>query len=103
MIGLDIFLLGLTVSSTLNGLVTQAIKMILDEMKKTYYPNLISAIVSVVLSGALGGGYFFVNDISFASKEVIYIVAMMFMSWLSAMVGYDKVVQAITQFKLKKQ
>lgn len=99
MVSLEMFLLGLTVCSSLNGLVTQAIKVILDELKKKYYPNLISAIVSVVLSASIGGGYFFVNDISFMSKNVIYIVAMIFMSWLAAMVGYDKVMQAFSQFR----
>lgn len=103
MINLETFLLGLTISSTLNGLVTQAIKSILEETNKTYYPNLISGIVSIVLSAALGGGYFFIKDLSFASKDAIYIVALTFMSWLSAMVGYDKVVQALTQFKTNKQ
>lgn len=102
MITLETFLLGLTIASTLNGLVTQAIKAIFEEMNKVYYPNLISGIVSIVLSVAIGFGYFFIKDISFGSKEVVYVVAMSFMSWLSAMVGYDKVMQAITQFKVYK-
>ena len=31
----------------------------------------------------------------------VYLIALVFLSWLSAMVGYDKVMQAISQIKSK--
>ena len=32
-------------------------------------------------------------------RSVVYLLALVFMSWLCAMVGYDKVVQALAQLR----
>lgn len=91
MITTDIFLLGLMIVSSFTGLVTEAIKKILAERNATYRPNTIAGIVAAILSAALGIGYAVVTGMTFSAAIVIYIVALMFMSWLCAMVGYDKV------------
>ena len=99
MISLHVFMLGVLVTSTMTGLVTEAIKKILAEYSKNYYANTLAGIVSVILSVAIGVGYMMLSGISFTSQSIIYLVALVFISWLCAMVGYDKVVQTISQIK----
>ena len=99
MISLHVFMLGVLVTSSMTGLATEAIKKILAEHSKNYYANTLAGIVSVILSVAIGVGYMMISGISFTSQSIIYLVALVFISWLCAMVGYDKVVQAISQFK----
>ena len=99
MISLHVFMLGVLITSTMTGLATEAIKKILSEYNKSYYANTLAGIVSVILSVAIGVGYMTLSNVSFTSQSIIYLVALVFISWLCAMVGYDKVVQAISQFK----
>lgn len=99
MIGLDTFLFGLLLTSTLTALVTEAIKIILVEHNVTYRANTLAGIVALFLSAAIGVSYVNITGIGFTTQIITCLVAQVFMSWLCAMVGYDKVVQAISQFK----
>lgn len=99
MINFEIFLLGVLVTSVFTGLATEAVKKVLTEHNVTYRANTLAGIVALVLSSAIGFGYAILSDISFTSNTVVYWVALIFVSWLCAMVGYDKVIQAISQFK----
>lgn len=92
MITFEIFLTGLMVISTLTGLVTEAVKKILDEHNKTYHSNTLAGIVAVVLSLLVGSGYMILASVAFSAQIVVCIIALMFLSWLCSMVGYDKVV-----------
>lgn len=99
MIGLDTFLFGLLLTSTLTALVTEAIKIILVEHNVKYRANTLAGIVALFLSAGIGIGYVNITDIGFNTQIITCLVAQVFMSWLCAMVGYDKVIQAISQFK----
>jgi hypothetical protein len=92
MIDLDIFLAGVMIASTLTGLATEAIKKIFAEHNVAYRANTIAGIVAFILAAALGSGYVVMTGMEFTAKIVVCIVALVFMSWLCAMVGYDKVV-----------
>lgn len=99
MINVQIFLMGLLMVSTLTGLTTEAIKNVLIDLGKTYHANVLAGIVSLVISAAVGVSYVVIAGIGFTSQTVVYLIALVFMSWLCSMVGYDKVMQAIKQFK----
>lgn len=99
MIGFDTFLFGLLLTSTLTALVTEAIKIILVEHNVKYRANTLAGIVALVLSAGICVGYVNITGIGFTTQIVTCLVAQVFMSWLCAMVGYDKVIQAISQFK----
>ena len=101
MISYDVFMLGLMVVSTLTGFVTEVVKKILAEKSATYNANILSGIVSAVLSAIVGVCYVLIMSITFTWQIVGYIVALVALSWLCAMIGYDKVKQVITQFKTK--
>lgn len=100
MISVQFFMLGLLIVSTLTGLVTEAVKTILTEHGKTYYANTLAGVVATVLSITVAIGYILLNDIGFNAQSIIYTVALTFLSWLCSMVGYDKVIQTIRQFKM---
>ena len=99
MLSLEVFLLGLLITSTLTSLVTEAVKKIMAEHNKTYRANTLVGIVALLLSVAIGSGYIVLNGLEFTSAVIICLIAQVFMSWLCAMVGYDKVIQAISEFK----
>ena len=101
MISIDVFLIGLSIISVATGLVTEAVKKILTEMKVTYQSNLISGIIAIVLSVAVGVCYIIFANVGFSAQSIICVVILAFASWLCSMVGYDKVVQFIDQFKKK--
>lgn len=102
-ITLETFVFGLLVTSTLTGLATEAIKKILTEHNVKYHANTLAGIVAFVLSFAVGTGYIVLSGLEFTSSIIICLIAQTFMSWLCAMVGYDKVVQTITQFGSSKE
>lgn len=100
MINLETFLIGLMAVSALTTLTTEGVKKILTEHSVKCHANTLAAIVATILSAAVGVGYAIVTDAGFTARVIVCIVAMVFMSWLCAMVGYDKV---IGQFKSKNK
>jgi len=74
------------------------VKKMLEEHKKNYYANTLAGCVAVALSALAGVGYIVLMDAQVTPKVIVMLVALALLSWLSAMVGYDKVVQALSQF-----
>ena len=99
MISLETFLLVLLLTSTLSSLATEAVKKVLSEHNTKYRANTLVGIVALILSSAIGIGYAMLTGITITQQAIVYLVALVFMSWLCAMVGYDKVIQTISQFK----
>lgn len=100
MVNFETFLIGAFVVSTITGLVTEAIKKILIEHSITYHANTLAGLIATVLSAIMGVGYIILVGAGFTSKTIIYLVMLIFISWLCSMVGYDKVIQTIKQFKM---
>ena len=96
---LQTFLLGLMIVSTLTALLTEALKKVFQEMKVSYYPNALAGYSTVSISIAVGVAYIVLTNARLNAEMIVYLVALIFLSWLSAMVGYDKVIQAIAQFR----
>ena len=92
---LEIFLLGLMIVSIFTGLFTEGIKKLLDEMTVKYHSNFLAGGVAVVL----GAGYLILTETQINDKMAVYLIALVLLSWLASMVGYDKVIQAIAQLK----
>ena len=96
---LEVFLLMLLIVSVLTGLFTEGIKNWMKERKKTYYSNALAGYVAVVLSVMVGAAYVIITNAALNAYMAVYLIALVLLSWLAAMVGYDKVIQAIMQFK----
>ena len=103
MISFEIILFGLLVVSTLTGLTTEALKKLFAEHNITYRSNTLAGAVALALSIFIGLGYVIISDVIITSHVFIYIIALTFMSWLCAMVGYDKVIQTISQFNTSRK
>ncbi|WP_253292389.1 aminopeptidase [Blautia sp. MSJ-9] len=99
MMNLETFLLLLMIVSVLTGLVTEGIKKLLDEGEKVYHPTLLAGVIAVVLSVAVGAGYIILTEAAINGKMAVILIALVLLSWLSATVGYDKVIQSIGQIK----
>ena len=59
--------------------------------------NIIAALVAMILAVAIGIVYAILFDAAVTIQYITIIIVLCFLSWLCAMVGYDKVVQAIYQ------
>jgi hypothetical protein len=100
MFNVDIILVGLVITSALIGLVTEAVKKILIEHNIAYKANTLAGIISVILSAVIGVGYVIMTDTVFGAQVIVYLVAYVVASWMGAMVGYDKIIQTISQYKI---
>ena len=98
----ELFMVLLFAVSVLNGLFTEAVKKILKEKKVNYSANAVTGCIAIVLSIAAGVCYVIMTGAAVNAQLIIWLVALVFLSWLAAMVGYDKVLQAITQIKTGK-
>ena len=94
---LEIFLLLLLIVSIFTGLFTEGIKKLMDEVNKKYLSNFLAGFVAVVLSVLVDAGYIILTEAQINAKMAVYLIALVLLSWLASMVGYDKVIQAITQ------
>lgn len=100
---LEIFLLLLLIVSIFTGLFTEEIKKLLDEVNKKYHSNFLAGFVAVVLSVLVDAGYIILTESQINAKMAVYLIALVLLSWLASMVGYDKVIQAIAQCKKYKE
>ena len=87
----------LTIISVLTSLTVEAIKKILNDKHIDYSSNLMAMIVSVVLTIAISVGYILYLGVPITIQNIIVIIALVFLSFLSSTVGYDKVIQLLKQ------
>lgn len=95
----EFIFIALTVISVLTSLTTEGIKKLLDEQKIKYAPNLLAAAVSVIFTILASVCYVVYTGEGVTAQIIIECVVMVFLSFLIATVGYDKVIQAIGQIK----
>lgn len=94
------FLMLLSAFSVISGLVTEAIKKLVNDKANLSY-NLIALIVALIVGSVGCGVYYQLNDIAFTINNIIYIILMGFASGLSATLSYDKIKQMIIQITSK--
>lgn len=99
---LEVFLTMLTIVSVFTSLFTEGIKKVMEDRKKGYASNIIAGIVAIVLSLAVSIGYLILYDVVLTAKYIVVMVALVALAWLAAMVGYDKVIQALVQIRGKR-
>jgi amino acid transporter len=85
------------------SLLTEAVKKFFEGSKFTYPANLVSLILSVVVGiGGTATAYVTLN-IAFTPPNILCMVSMAVAVWVGSMIGYDKVIQMVEQFRnLKK-
>jgi hypothetical protein len=100
---IQMFLILLTLFSTLTGLLTEGVKKFLDGLNKTYASNIV-VLAAAALVGGLGTVVFYLLiGFPFNLINIICIPLMIVANWLGAMVGYDKIKQAILQINFNEK
>lgn len=89
--------------SLLTNLTVEGIKKLLDGTNAKYSSNILAAILSTILSGAVCVIYLVMNDIGFSVKIGVEIAALMYLGFLVSTVGYDKVIQTLKQLQANKE
>lgn len=99
---LTFFMGAILAVSLITSLTVEAIKKLLDETTVNYSSNVLAAIVAVLIAVAVSVMYMIMQDITFSAKIVVQIIALTYLSFLCATVGYDKVKQMIEQIVMTK-
>ena len=81
--------------SAMTSLTVEALKKLLGEKIKSY--NLLAAIVAIVLTILVSIGYLIYTGTAFTAQIGVIMAALVFLSFLAATVGYDKVMQMLRQ------
>ena len=89
--------------SLLTNFTVEAIKKFLDESNATYSSNLLAAVISVIAALITSIVYIIANGISFSLLVGIQIVILMYLSFLTSTLGYDKVIQMLEQINIAKR
>lgn len=92
---IELFLTLLLGFATLSSLITEGIKKVFTGIKNY---NILALIVSVIVGGVGTFVYYSLNNISFTTNGVIYLICIGLATGLTSMTSYDKVKQAIEQF-----
>ena len=98
---LEVFLGLLLAVSIFTGLVVEGIKKFVGE-KYNASSNVVAGVVAIVLGAVFGVCYCILAEVAITAQLIVILIALVFLCWLCAMIGYDNVVQAILQIKAKK-
>ena len=95
---ITIFILLATMCSAVSGLLTEAVKTWFKNAGKDYSANFI-ALINALIVGCGGTAIAYVLlGIAFTLSNILCLILMAFVVWIGSMIGYDKVMQLITQF-----
>lgn len=100
---IQIFLILLTIFATLTSLCTEGIKKFLDGINVNYASNFVVLAAAALVGGIGTPVYYILAGLGWTAANIMCIPLMMVANWLGAMVGYDKVKQAILQLKVRKE
>lgn len=95
----QIFMTLLAIFAVVTSLFTEAIKMFLDSLKVKYASNLVVLGASAFIGGAGTAIFYLFAGYEWTAINIVCIFLMILANWLVSMLGYDKVMQAITQMK----
>lgn len=89
----------LLIVSVMTNLTVEGIKKLLDGTQIKYSSNVLAAILSVVIACIVCIIYMIMSDLAFTLKIGVEIAILMYLGFLTATIGYDKVVQMIQQIQ----
>ncbi len=96
------FLILLSGCAAVTSLLTEGIKKFLDELKVAYASNILVLFVALVVGCGATALYYVNYQVPFNALNSVYLALLGIANWLGAMVGYDKVRQAIEQIGAKQ-
>lgn len=93
----EMCLIILAVCAVVTSLLTEGSKKFLDKQKVSYASNILVLIVAMIVGCGATALYYVNYQIPFNALNSVYLALMGVANWLGAMLGYDKVRQAIAQ------
>lgn len=87
------------ICSVFTGLITEGIKTMCKDMQKEYRPNILAGIVSIAVGAFVCIFYAVATKTALNAEYALFCVCLVVLSWLCAMLGYDKVIQTLSQLK----
>lgn len=99
---LEAFIILLTVCAVITSLLTEAVKTFLEMMNIKFAANIIVLVMAMVVGCAGAMMYYWIFLIPINGMNCIMAVFLGLANWVGAMLGYDKVMQAIEQIKAIK-
>ena len=70
---------------------------------RKYSSNILAAIVAVVTAGGICAGYIILHGLSLTAEIWVYIVAIVVLTWLCSMLGFDKIIQTLKQIRTVRE
>ena len=98
---METILMLLAITSALTTLATEAVKKMIPE-KAEYSKNILAGLVAIVIGVLVSIAYCVLTHTAVTPEVIVYAVCLVLLSWICAMVGYDKVIQTLTQIRNKK-
>lgn len=95
---ISLFTLGATASS----LLTEVVKKWYENAHKEYSANVVALIDAVVVGGLGTAASYMLLDIPWTINNIICLLLMIVVIWMGSMLGYDKVIQLLSQINVKK-
>lgn len=92
---ITMFMFLFTIGAAVSSLLTEAIKKAFKDISS----NVIALIDAFVIGGIGTVVAYVLMGVPFTPANIICIVLMVFCVWVGSMVGYDKVMQTISQLK----
>ncbi len=96
---LQAFIILLTVCATVTSLLTEVVKSFFEMQKIRYASNVVVLVIAVIVGCAGATVYYYIFAVPFTALNCIMAVFLGLANWVGAMVGYDKVKQALEQMK----
>ena len=93
------FLIILSACAVITSLMTEALKILLDESGINYAVNILVLIVAMIVGCSAPALYYVNYQVPFNALNSVYLALMGVANWLGSMLGYDKVRQSICQIK----
>lgn len=94
-----VLLIILTICATITSILTEAVKKFLDGSNINYASNILVLIIAIIVGCGATALYYVNANVPFNALNSVYLALMGVVNWVGAMVGYDKVKQAIEQIK----
>lgn len=87
--------------SVVTSILVQAIKKVTNDNEKIHW-NIVAVIIALIVGGGTSIAYFVLTNAGITATTIGYTIAMAWLTALSSMIGYDKVVQILTFIADKK-
>lgn len=97
-----VFLVLLTACAVVTSLLTEGVKKFLEGLGVGYAANILVLIIALIVGCGATALYYVNYQVPFNALNSVYLALMGVANWLGAMLGYDKVKQAIAQISTKE-